>query len=60
MQNGGTLVTFGQAGDLPIQRFGLPLRNVVANLPAKEFWSSGFDTAHAVQRRRSDRLRDAG
>ena len=41
VQKGGTLVTFGQAGDLPIQRFGLPLRNVVANLPSKEFWSPG-------------------
>jgi hypothetical protein len=41
VENGGTLVTFGQAGDLPIQRFGLPLRNVVAGLPSKEFWSPG-------------------
>ena len=40
-QKGGTLVTFGQAGDLPIQRFGLPLRNIVAGLPSKEFWSPG-------------------
>ena len=30
VQKGGTLLTFAQAGDLPIQRFGLPLRNVVA------------------------------
>lgn len=50
VQKGGTLVTFAQAGDLPMQRFGLPLRNVVAGLPAKEFWSPGstlrmrFDT----------------
>jgi hypothetical protein len=54
VQKGGTLVTFGQAGDLPIQRFGLPLRNVVANLPAKEFWSPGstlrvrFDTTNPI------------
>jgi hypothetical protein len=41
VEKGGTLVTFGQAGDLPIQRFGLPLRNVVAGLPPKEFWSPG-------------------
>jgi hypothetical protein len=41
VQRGGTLVTFGQAGELPIQRFGLPLRNVVANLPSKEFWAPG-------------------
>jgi hypothetical protein len=41
VQKGGTLLTFGQAGDLPIQRFGLPLRNVVATLPSKEFWAPG-------------------
>ena len=41
VEKGGTLVTFGQAGDLPIQRFGLPLRNTVARLPSKEFWSPG-------------------
>jgi hypothetical protein len=41
VQKGGTLVTFAQAGDLAIQRFGLPLRNVVANLPSKTFWSPG-------------------
>jgi hypothetical protein len=41
VQKGGTLVTFGQAGDLPIQRFGLPLRNVVGNVPSKEFWAPG-------------------
>ena len=54
VQKGGTLVTFAQAGDLAIQRFGLPLRNVVANLPSKEFWSPGstlrvrYDTAHPI------------
>jgi Zinc carboxypeptidase len=54
VQKGGTLVTFGQAGDLPIQRFGLPLRNVVAGLPSKEFWSPGstlrvrFDNRHPL------------
>jgi hypothetical protein len=41
VENGGTLVTFGQAGDLPIQRFGLPLRNIVAGVPSKEFWAPG-------------------
>jgi hypothetical protein len=54
VQKGGTLVTFGQAGDLPIQRFGLPVRNVVAGLSAKAFWSPGstlrvrFDPQHPV------------
>jgi hypothetical protein len=54
VRNGGTLLAFGQAGDLPIQRFGLPVRNIVAGLPSKEFWSPGstlrvrFDTTHPL------------
>jgi hypothetical protein len=54
VEKGGTLVTFGQAGDLPIQHFGLPLRNVVASVPSKEFWSPGstlrvrFDNTHPI------------
>ena len=54
VQKGGTLVTFGQAGDLPIQRFGLPLRNVVSGVPSKDFWSPGstlrvrFDAQHPI------------
>lgn len=51
---GGTLLTFAQSGDLAIQRFGLPLRNVVAGLPPKEFWCPGstlrmrFDHRHPL------------
>ena len=41
VQKGGTLLTFANAGDLPIQRFGLPVRNVVNGLPSKTFWSPG-------------------
>lgn len=41
VEAGGTLVTFAEAGDLPIQKFGLPVRNVVAGLPSKEFWCPG-------------------
>jgi hypothetical protein len=54
VRNGGTLVTFAQAGDLPIQRFNLPLRNVVAGLPGKDFWAPGstlrvrFDNTHPL------------
>jgi hypothetical protein len=54
VQKGGTLVTFAQAGDLPIQRFNLPLRNIVAGVPSKDFWSPGstlrvrFDTANPI------------
>jgi hypothetical protein len=54
VQNGGTLLTFAQSGDLPIQRFGLPLRNIVAGLGSTEFWSPGstlrvrYDTDHPL------------
>ena len=54
VQKGGTLVTFAQSGDLPIQRFGLPVRNVVASLQPKVFWCPGstlrarFDNRHPV------------
>ena len=54
VQKGGTLLTFAQAGDLPIQRFGLPVRNIVAGLAPREFWSPGstlrvrFDNQHPL------------
>jgi hypothetical protein len=41
VEKGGVLVTFAEAGDFAIQKFELPLRNVVANRPSKEFWSPG-------------------
>jgi hypothetical protein len=41
VENGGTLVTFAEAGDFAIEKFELPLRNVVANRPSQEFWSPG-------------------
>jgi len=41
VENGGTLVTFAQAGDLPIDEFGLPVRNAVAGIWGNEFWSPG-------------------
>ena len=41
VNTGGTLVTFAQAGDLPIQKFRLPVRNLVAGLSSTEFWSPG-------------------
>lgn len=41
VQKGGTLVTFGEAGSLPIERFGIPVRNVLSGLSSKEFWSPG-------------------
>ncbi|MPY87897.1 MAG: peptidase M14 family protein, partial [Luteitalea sp.] len=54
VQKGGTLLTFAQAGDLAIQRFGLSLRNVVADQPTKAFWCPGstlrvrFDNDHPL------------
>jgi hypothetical protein len=54
VQKGGTLVTFGEAGSLPIERFGLPLRNVVADRKPVEFWCPGstlnvrVDNAHPL------------
>jgi hypothetical protein len=41
VENGGTLVTFAQAGDLPIDEFGLPVQNAVADMWGDEFWSPG-------------------
>jgi hypothetical protein len=41
VEQGGTLVTFGEAGTLPIARFGLPVRDVLADRPSAEFWSPG-------------------
>lgn len=41
VEKGGVLLTFGQAGELPIEKFKLPIRNVVKGLPGKEFWSPG-------------------
>lgn len=41
VEKGGVLLTFGQAGELPIEKFKLPIRNVVKGVPSKEFWSPG-------------------
>jgi hypothetical protein len=41
VENGGTLVTFAEAGDFAIERFGLPVRDVVAGLSSTQFWSPG-------------------
>jgi hypothetical protein len=41
VRNGGTLMTFAEAGDLPIDEFQLPVRNVVAGLSGNDFWSPG-------------------
>jgi hypothetical protein len=38
---GGSLVTFGESGQFAIDRFALPLRDVTAGLPFKQFWCPG-------------------
>jgi len=50
VQKGGTLVALGQASTFAIEKWGLPVRNVVAGRTSKEFWCPGstlrvkFDT----------------
>jgi hypothetical protein len=41
VQNGGTLLAFAEAADLPVLKFGLPVRNVVAGLDPSVFWAPG-------------------
>jgi hypothetical protein len=54
VEKGGTLVTFGEAGTLAIEKFNLPIRNVLANEKPKDFWCPGstlkvkFDNTHAL------------
>lgn len=37
VKEGGTVVTFGDAGSFVINQFGLPIRNIVAGMPGKNF-----------------------
>jgi hypothetical protein len=41
VENGGTLITFAEAGNFAIDRFQLPIREVTAGLPFKQFWCPG-------------------
>jgi len=41
VKDGGTLLALGDAGELAVRKFKLPIKNVVANLPTTEFWSPG-------------------
>lgn len=41
VMGGGTLITFAEAGDLPIEHFDIPVRNVVEGVPSTEFWAWG-------------------
>ena len=47
VQKGGTLVTLGNATGFAIDRFALPIRNVLAGKPTKEFFCPG-STLHAI------------
>jgi hypothetical protein len=54
VQNGGTLVTFGEACGFAIDRFSLRVRNVVENIDSKDFFCPGstlraiFDNTHPL------------
>ena len=41
VESGGTLVTFGQAGDLVLDEFDVPVTNAVAGMSSNDFWSPG-------------------
>ena len=41
VEKGGTMVTLGGASNFAIERFGLSIRNAVANKTTKEFWCPG-------------------
>jgi hypothetical protein len=54
VEQGGTLVFLNRASDFAIEHFKLPVRNVVAHIPEKEFFVPGsilrieLDTAHRI------------
>ena len=41
VENGGTLVTFAQAGQLVLDEFDVPVRDAVAGMWGNEFWAPG-------------------
>ena len=54
VEAGGTLVFFNRASDFAIEHFKLPVRNIVAHLPEKDFYVPGsilrieLDTSHPI------------
>ncbi|MBS3818916.1 peptidase M14 family protein [bacterium] len=54
VENGGILVTFGNSCEFAIDKFDLNVRNVVSDLPSKEFFCPGstlkvtFDKTHPL------------
>ena len=59
VQKGGTLVTFGQAGDLPIQRFGLPAPQRRRRTAVEGVLVAGIDAARALRQPPSAGVRHA-
>jgi hypothetical protein len=41
VQKGGTIVTLGTASNFAMEKLGVRARNVLANVPSKEFWCPG-------------------
>jgi hypothetical protein len=41
VEKGGTIVTMGEAGAFAIEKFGLPLRNVLTGEKSTDFWCPG-------------------
>ena len=41
VQKGGTIVTLGAASDFAIEKLGVHARNIVGDLPTKQFWCPG-------------------
>ncbi len=56
VEQGGTLICLNRASDFAIEQFKLPLRNVVAGVPEKEFFVPGsilrieLDMSHPITR----------
>ena len=54
VQQGGTLVCLNRASDFAIEQFKLPLRDIVADLPEKDFFAPGsilrieLDASHPI------------
>ena len=54
VKGGGTLIAFDEASDFAIEQFGLPVRNVVQDVPSKSFFIPGslirtvVDTQHPL------------
>jgi hypothetical protein len=42
VEEGGTLITLGSACDLPVEQFGLPVKNVLKSIDSEKFVASGL------------------